>query len=137
MPDTEFNSVEPVRLIPSDGAAPAPGDEIGLCLSGGTITWTSRRGEHETHYSFDRFDAPIYGILELGNFAAGFCGRLFAQAGHEVVRIEPPEPAPGWDIDGYRSSTWRAGDSRFQTKTAASGLPSTVKFTITASCEPS
>ncbi len=35
-------------------------------------------------------------ILEIGNFAAGFCGRLFAQAGHEVVRIEPAEAAPGW-----------------------------------------
>ena len=35
-------------------------------------------------------------ILEIGNFAAGFCGRLFAQAGHEVVRVESAEPAPGW-----------------------------------------
>ena len=35
MPDTEFNSVEPVRFIPSDGAAPPPRDGIGLCLSGG------------------------------------------------------------------------------------------------------
>ncbi len=35
-------------------------------------------------------------ILEIGHFAAGFCGRLFAQAGHEVVRIESAESAPGW-----------------------------------------
>lgn len=35
-------------------------------------------------------------ILEIGNFAAGFCGRLCAQAGHEVVRIESTEAAPAW-----------------------------------------
>ena len=29
MPDTEFNSVEPVRFIPSDGAAPPLRDGIG------------------------------------------------------------------------------------------------------------
>lgn len=35
-------------------------------------------------------------ILEIGSFAAGFCGRLFAQAGCEVVRVEPLTPEPGW-----------------------------------------
>ena len=35
-------------------------------------------------------------VLEIGGFAAGYCGRLFAQAGHDVVRIEPAEPTPGW-----------------------------------------
>jgi CoA:oxalate CoA-transferase len=35
-------------------------------------------------------------VLEIGNFAAGYCGRLFAHAGHDVVRVEPPLPRPGW-----------------------------------------
>ena len=35
-------------------------------------------------------------ILEIGEFAAGYCGRLFAQTGQDVVRIEPGTPAPGW-----------------------------------------
>ena len=28
-------------------------------------------------------------VLEVGGYAAGYCGRLFAQSGHEVVRVEP------------------------------------------------
>jgi crotonobetainyl-CoA:carnitine CoA-transferase CaiB-like acyl-CoA transferase len=35
-------------------------------------------------------------ILEIGQFAAGYCGRLFAHTGHDVVRIEPGAAAPGW-----------------------------------------
>jgi crotonobetainyl-CoA:carnitine CoA-transferase CaiB-like acyl-CoA transferase len=44
-------------------------------------------------------------ILELGHFAAGFCGRQFVAAGCEVLRIEPPASRtpsaappspPGW-----------------------------------------
>ena len=35
-------------------------------------------------------------VLELGGYAAGFCGRLFAQSGYDVVRIEPREPPPAW-----------------------------------------
>ena len=27
-------------------------------------------------------------ILEIGGYSAGFCGRLFAQNGHEVTRVE-------------------------------------------------
>lgn len=34
-------------------------------------------------------------ILEIGHFSAGFCGRLFAQNGAEVVRVEQEEP-PAW-----------------------------------------
>ena len=34
-------------------------------------------------------------ILEIGGYSAGFCGRLFAQAGHEVTRIESMQP-PAW-----------------------------------------
>lgn len=35
-------------------------------------------------------------VLEIGHFAAGYCGRLFAQTGHEVVRLEYGAPPPGW-----------------------------------------
>lgn len=35
-------------------------------------------------------------VLEIGGFATGYCGRLFAQAGHDVVRIEPETAPPGW-----------------------------------------
>ncbi len=35
-------------------------------------------------------------VLEIGGFAAGFCGRLFRQAGHEVVRVETGDEPPGW-----------------------------------------
>ncbi|MFM7120426.1 MAG: CoA transferase [Gammaproteobacteria bacterium] len=35
-------------------------------------------------------------VLEIGHHAAGYCGRLFVHAGHEVVRIEPPNGAPAW-----------------------------------------
>ena len=32
-------------------------------------------------------------MLEIGGHAAGYCGRLFAQSGHEVVRVESTAPA--------------------------------------------
>ena len=35
-------------------------------------------------------------VVEIGGFAAGFCGRLFAQSGHDVVRIEPEADQPAW-----------------------------------------
>ena len=35
-------------------------------------------------------------VVEIGEFAAGFCGRLFAQSGHDVVRIEPEADQPAW-----------------------------------------
>ena len=34
-------------------------------------------------------------ILEIGGYSAGFCGRLFAQAGHAVTRVETTQP-PAW-----------------------------------------
>ena len=34
-------------------------------------------------------------VLEVGGYAAGYCGRLFAQSGYDVVRLESP-PAPAW-----------------------------------------
>ncbi len=54
-------------------------------------------------------------VLELGNFAAGFFGRLFVQAGHEVVRIEPPDPAPGWVSAAASDLYLHAGKRRLQT----------------------
>ena len=35
-------------------------------------------------------------ILEIGSFAAGYAGRLFVQAGCDVVRIEPVERSPSY-----------------------------------------
>ncbi len=35
-------------------------------------------------------------VLEIGSFAAGYCGRLFVQGGADVVRIESAESSPGW-----------------------------------------
>lgn len=35
-------------------------------------------------------------VLEIGGLAAGFCGRLFAQSGYEVVRIETGSDDPAW-----------------------------------------
>jgi crotonobetainyl-CoA:carnitine CoA-transferase CaiB-like acyl-CoA transferase len=35
-------------------------------------------------------------VLEIGGYAAGFCGRLFAQNGHDVVRVETGSIPPGW-----------------------------------------
>ena len=38
-------------------------------------------------------------VLEIGQYAAGFCGRLFVQAGCDVVRVEPATQAPAWVRD--------------------------------------
>ncbi len=54
-------------------------------------------------------------ILELGHFAAGFCGRLFVQAGHEVLRIEPPVSAPGWVSTTASDLYLHAGKRRLAT----------------------
>ena len=34
-------------------------------------------------------------VLEIGHFSAGFCGRLFAQNGADVVRVKQ-DPLPSW-----------------------------------------
>lgn len=54
-------------------------------------------------------------ILEIGDFAAGFCGRLFVQAGCEVVRVEPAKPMPGWVSDAAAERFLHAGKRRFAT----------------------
>ena len=35
-------------------------------------------------------------ILEIGGYAAGFCGRLFVQSGADVVRVESADAVPAW-----------------------------------------
>jgi CoA:oxalate CoA-transferase len=57
-------------------------------------------------------------ILEIGNFAAGYCGRLFAHAGHDVVRVEPPAPAPGWVSSAASDRYLHAGKRRIATADA-------------------
>ena len=38
-------------------------------------------------------------VLEIGGYAAGYAGRLFVQAGYEVVRVESATRTPGWVRD--------------------------------------
>jgi len=54
-------------------------------------------------------------ILEIGNYAAGYCGRLFVQAGCEVVRIESDSLAPGWVSPTASDLFLHAGKKRLQT----------------------
>ena len=35
-------------------------------------------------------------IVEIGGYAAGYCGRLFAQSGHDVVRVDTGERDPAY-----------------------------------------
>ena len=35
-------------------------------------------------------------VLEMGGYAAGYCGKLFAASGADVVRLELTEPSPAW-----------------------------------------
>ena len=35
-------------------------------------------------------------VVEIGSFAAGYCGRLFAQTGHPVIRIDSGASPPAW-----------------------------------------
>ena len=35
-------------------------------------------------------------VVEIGGYAAGYCGRLFAQTGHEVVRVDMGEQHPSY-----------------------------------------
>ena len=37
-------------------------------------------------------------VLEVGGYAAGFCGRLFAQCGAEVARVEAARSRVGADL---------------------------------------
>ena len=50
-------------------------------------------------------------ILEIGGYSAGFCGRLFAQAGHEVTRVESMQP-PAWASQAAMSLFLHPGKRR-------------------------
>ena len=54
-------------------------------------------------------------VLEIGGYAAGFCGRLFAQSGHEVVRVESSTPAPAWTSQTAMDLYLHAGKRRVYT----------------------
>jgi CoA:oxalate CoA-transferase len=58
-------------------------------------------------------------VLEVGGYAAGFCGRLFAQAGCDVVRVELPDPLPGWVSPRASDLYLHAGKRRIATNDAA------------------
>ncbi len=53
-------------------------------------------------------------ILEIGGYAAGYCGRLFARQGAEVVRIETSR-SPAWASDEAMDLYLHAGKKRIGT----------------------
>ena len=53
-------------------------------------------------------------VLEIGGYAAGYCGRLFAQSGYDVVRLESP-PAPAWTSQEAQNLYLHAGKRRVAT----------------------
>lgn len=57
-------------------------------------------------------------VLELGGHAAGFCGRLFAQSGYDVVRIEPSDSVPAWASQTAMDLYLHAGKRRVRTDDA-------------------
>ncbi|MDE0350803.1 MAG: CoA transferase [Gammaproteobacteria bacterium] len=54
-------------------------------------------------------------VLELGGFAAGYCGRLFVQAGSDVVRVETGARPPAWVSDAAMDLYLHAGKRRIAT----------------------
>jgi crotonobetainyl-CoA:carnitine CoA-transferase CaiB-like acyl-CoA transferase len=58
-------------------------------------------------------------VLEIGGAAAGFCGRLFAQAGYEVVRVESEAGAPSWVSRAALDLYLHPGKRRIQTNDRA------------------
>ena len=54
-------------------------------------------------------------VLEIGGFAAGFCGRLFAQSGYDVVRVETGTDDPAWVRSEAMSSFLHPGKRRVRT----------------------
>lgn len=58
-------------------------------------------------------------VLEIGGFAAGYCGRLFVQGGAEVVRIESAEPPCGWTSGRALDLYLHPGKRRVQTSDPA------------------
>ena len=54
-------------------------------------------------------------MLEIGGYAAGYCGRLFAQSGHEVVRVAAPVSQPAWASQQAMELYLHAGKRRVRT----------------------
>ncbi|MDE0422855.1 MAG: CoA transferase [Gammaproteobacteria bacterium] len=54
-------------------------------------------------------------ILEIGGVAAGFCGRLFAQSGYDVVRVETGTDDPAWVPSRAMSLFLHPGKRRVRT----------------------
>ena len=54
-------------------------------------------------------------VLEIGGYAAGFCGRLFVQRGYDVVRVESPVAPPAWVSRQALDLYLHAGKRRVQT----------------------
>ena len=50
-------------------------------------------------------------VLEVGSYAAGYCGRLFAQNGHDVVQVITGEPEPAW-VSQRSMNTYLHADKR-------------------------
>ena len=57
-------------------------------------------------------------VLEIGGFAAGFCGRLFVQRGYDVVRVEAPAAAPAWVSQRAMDLYLHAGKRRLRSADA-------------------
>ena len=53
-------------------------------------------------------------VLEIGHHAAGYCGKLFAHAGYEVVRVEPSGRAPAWASEQALELFLHAGKRRLR-----------------------
>lgn len=51
-------------------------------------------------------------VLEIGQYAAGYAGRLFVRAGADVVRIEPAEALPAWASEAAMNAYLHAGKRR-------------------------
>ena len=54
-------------------------------------------------------------VFEMGGVAAGYCGRLFAQAGCDVVHVETAGRPPGWVSDAAMDLYLHAGKRRIRT----------------------
>ena len=54
-------------------------------------------------------------VVELGGYAAGYCGRLFAHTGHEVVRIDNGRRDPAWVSDLAMDTFLHFGKKTIQT----------------------
>ena len=57
-------------------------------------------------------------VLEVGGYAAGYCGRLFAQSGCDVVRVESGDAPPAWASEEAMALYLHPGKRRVATDDA-------------------